>query len=83
LRAVRRDRQSQRRLEQLCAYLAAHPQSYQATGLADAASLPLTPASSRNPLLQGCRMHSAQRLLTQAVYHRYGQWALARQAGNP
>lgn len=83
LRAARRNFQSQRRLEQLCAYLAAHPQRYQCTGLADAARQPLAPASSRNPLLQGRRLHSAQRLLTQAIYHRYGQWALARRVGNP
>jgi hypothetical protein len=71
---------NQSRLERLCGYIAAHPARFQASGMAAAASQPLTPASSANPLLRGRPWHTAARLATQVLYDRYGQWTLARQA---
>lgn len=74
---LRRHAVNQSRLERLCAYVAAHPQRFQACGLAAAAALPLTPASSGNPLLRGLPWHTAARLATQVIYDRYGQLALS------
>ncbi|MYM66717.1 polysaccharide deacetylase [Pseudoduganella sp. FT55W] len=79
-RVLRRHAVNQSRLERLCAYIAAHPDRFQASGLAAAAAQPLTPASSANPLLRGRPWHTASRLATQVLYDRYGQWLLARQA---
>lgn len=76
-RRLRRHAVNQSRLERLCAYVAAHPQRFQASGLAAAAALPLTPSSSNNPLLRGRPWHTAARLATQVIYDRYGQLALA------
>ncbi|WP_343729874.1 hypothetical protein [Duganella sp.] len=76
-RRLRRHAVNQSRLERLCAYVAAHPQRFQASGLAAAAALPITPASSRNPLLRGRPWHTAARLATQVIYDRYGQLLLA------
>lgn len=81
---LRRHAVNQSRLERLCAYVAAHPQRFQAGGLAAAAAQPLTPASSRNPLLRGRPWHTATRLATQVMYDRYGQLLLAaRHARQP
>jgi len=75
-RRLRRHALNQSRMERLCAYIAAHPQRFQACGMAVAASRPLTASSSRNPLLRGRWWHTAGRLATQAFYDSYGQWAL-------
>jgi protein-tyrosine-phosphatase/peptidoglycan/xylan/chitin deacetylase (PgdA/CDA1 family) len=74
---LRRHALNQARLERLCAYLAAHAQRFQACGMAAAASQPLTAASSHNPLLRGRMWRAAFRIATQALYGRYGRWALA------
>jgi peptidoglycan/xylan/chitin deacetylase (PgdA/CDA1 family) len=79
-RRLRRHALNQWRLERLCAYLAAHPQRFQTCGMAVAASQPLTPASASNLLLAGQPWRAAGRIATQAVYTRYGQWALRRTA---
>jgi len=79
-RVLRRHAVNQSRLERLCAYVAAHPQRFQASGLAAAAGQPLTAASSANPLLRGRLWRTAGRLGTQVLYDRYGQWMLARRA---
>ncbi|MRW93540.1 polysaccharide deacetylase [Duganella sp. FT80W] len=76
LRTARRHAVNQRRLERLCAYLAAHPGRFQPSGLAAAASQPLTSASSHNPLLRGRLLHTTSRLATQVLYDGYGQLAL-------
>lgn len=78
---LRRHAVNQSRLERLCDYVAAHPQRFQASGLAAAASQPLSAASSNNPLLPGRPWRTAARLATQVLYDRYGQLALARRAG--
>lgn len=72
---LRRHAVNQSRLERLCGYIAAHPDRFQASGLATAASLPLTSAAAANPLLRGRLRHTAARLATQVLYDRYGQLA--------
>jgi len=79
-RVLRRHAVNQSRLERLCAYIAANPGRFQASGMAAAASQPLSAASSANPLLSGLPWHTAARLATQVLYDRYGQWTLARLA---
>jgi hypothetical protein len=74
---LRRHALNQARLEQLCAYIAAHPQRFDACGMAAAASQPLTAASSHNPLLRGRPWRAACRVAAQAIYSGYGQWVLA------
>ncbi|MBP1202251.1 peptidoglycan/xylan/chitin deacetylase (PgdA/CDA1 family) [Duganella sp. 1411] len=78
-RTLRRHGVNQRRLERLCAYLAANADRYQASGLAAAASQPLAPLPEDNRLLRVAPWQSAVRMATQVVYDRYGHWALARQ----
>ena len=77
---LRRHALNQARMERLCAYVAAHPQRFQACGMAMAASQSMTAASSYNPLLRGRLWRTAGRLATQTVYDRYGRWMLTRAA---
>jgi protein-tyrosine-phosphatase len=76
-RVLRRHAVNQSRLERLCDYIAANPDRFQASGMAAAASQPMTAASSANPLLRGRPWHTAARLATQVLYDRYGQLVLA------
>ena len=78
-RTLRRHAVNQSRLARLCAYLAAHRNQYAVTGLAAAAAAPVTAQSADNRLLRSAPWQSACRLLTQVLYDRYGNWALARQ----
>ena len=78
-RTLRRHAVNQRRLERLCAYLAANADRYQASGLAAAASQPLAPRAGDNRLLRVAPWQSVLRMATQFLYDRYGIWALARQ----
>ncbi|MRW84086.1 polysaccharide deacetylase [Pseudoduganella sp. FT26W] len=79
-RRLRRHALNQARLERLCAYLAAHPQRFDACGMAAAAGQPLTPSSSHNPLLRGRPWRTACRIAAQTIYDHYGRWMLARAA---
>lgn len=79
---VRRHAVNQRRLQQLCGYLAANRERFAATGLG-AASRPAAgeTAGPDNPLLQGALWQSVRRMATQVAYDRYGNWALGRSKG--
>lgn len=79
-RVLRRHAVNQSRLQRLCAYIAANPHRFQASGMAAAAGMPLAAASCANPLLRGRPWQTAARLATQVAYDRYGQWTLARRA---
>jgi len=74
---MRRHALNQARMERLCCWLAAHPERFQTCGLAAAASLPLTSASSQNPLLRGSLWQALSRIATQSAYAWYSQLALA------
>ncbi|NYE59467.1 peptidoglycan/xylan/chitin deacetylase (PgdA/CDA1 family) [Duganella sp. 1224] len=77
-RRLRRHALNQSRMERLCAYIAAHPQRFTASGMALAASQPMTATTACNPLLRGRTWRTVGRLAAQSAYDRYGRWALAR-----
>lgn len=74
---ARRHRVNQRRLEQLCEYIAANPQRFVACGLAQAAGAPLGNDADRNELAAVPLWRSGPRMAGQAMYDNYGKWALA------
>lgn len=78
LRNMRLHRLNQRRLEKLCAWLAANRERFPATGVAQAAAAPLTPESGRNLLLKGKLAMSLPRAMEQFGYTQYGNWRMAR-----
>lgn len=79
----RRHAFNQSRMERLCAYLGAHPMRFQTCGMAAAASQPLTPASSRNPLLSGRPWQAVSRVAAQTLYSHYDRYALASRSSQP
>lgn len=76
---ARPHRVNQQRLEQLCEYIAANPHRFEACGLAQAASgqQHVPDDACANLLLEIPLWRSAPRMAAQAIYDKYGKWALA------
>jgi len=72
----RRNRVTQQRLSQLCAFLHANQNCFDATGMASALDAPDC-RDGRNLLLTSPLWHSLPRMGTQVAYDRFGRLALA------
>lgn len=72
---------TQRRLTQLCAFLEANSDRFEACGLAHAAAA-LPPAYSANTLLSGTIWDALPRMASQVAHDRLGRWMLARKYNN-
>lgn len=77
---VRTHRVNQRRLTQLCEYLAGAGDRFETCGVGAAASAPRNAASANNVLLEGRTVQALPRIAGQFAYERYGKWRLARMA---
>lgn len=79
---TRRHSLTQRRLTQLCSFLQANEDRFEACGLARAAAA-MPAADSRNTLLSGSLWNALPRMANQVAYDRLGRWMLARKYGKP
>lgn len=79
---TRRNSLTQRRLTQLCAFLADNDDRFEACGLARAAA-DLAPADSANTMLSGSLLDALPRMASQVAHDRLGRWMLARKYGKP
>lgn len=78
---ARRHAVNQSRLAALCRYLDENRDRFTPCGMAAAAAAPASPAAADNLLLEGVLWQSVQRMATQVVYDRYGDWSLSGKAG--
>jgi peptidoglycan/xylan/chitin deacetylase (PgdA/CDA1 family) len=76
-RHARRHGVTQQRLTQLCAFLQANSDRFDASGMVKAVDDPAC-RDERNLLLSTPIWHSVPRMGTQVVYDYFGRWALAR-----
>jgi peptidoglycan/xylan/chitin deacetylase (PgdA/CDA1 family) len=76
-RHARRHGVTQQRLSQLCAFLQANSDRFDASGMVKAVDDPAC-RDERNLLLSTPIWHSVPRMGTQVVYDYFGRWALAR-----
>ena len=78
---TRRNGQTQKRLDKLCAFLQQNSDRFDASGLVAAAAAIPAAAVPENILLNGTLRHALPRMAAQVAYHRFGQWMLARKHG--
>jgi hypothetical protein len=79
MRTARGNALHQDRLARLCRYLDGNRDRFLPTGMGEAGDALHAAPDERNVLLQGSGWKSVRRLAEQAVYDRYGSWALSRQ----
>lgn len=77
---TRRHSLTQRRLTQLCAFLADNDDRFEACGLARAATAP-SPVDSANILLSGNLWNALPRMAAQVAHDHLGRWLLAYKYG--
>jgi peptidoglycan/xylan/chitin deacetylase (PgdA/CDA1 family) len=77
---VRRHGLTQQRLTQLCEFLHANDDRFDACGMAQAGAAGKVD-NSRNTLLEGTLLHTVPRMAAQVAYDKFGQYALNRTYG--